>query len=112
MQVAIPAGGEDEARAFYSGVLGFVEIDKPAELQARGGAWFTIDDIELHVGVDDQFGPARKAHPAFIWDDIEALATQLSAGGYATEWDDLMPGRRRFYSRDPFDNRLEFIEST
>ncbi len=71
-----------------------------------------VDDIELHVGVDSDFQPARKAHPAFAWDDIDGLAEQLAAAGHGAEWDDLMTGRRRFYTFDPFGNRLEFIEAT
>lgn len=89
--------------------MGFTEIPKPPALQARGGAWFTMGEAELHVGVEEPFQPAHKAHPAFVWDDIDTLAGRLQVAGYPTVWDDLMEGRRRFYTTDPFDNRLEFI---
>jgi len=91
-------------------VIGFVELDKPQALQARGGAWFKLDSIEFHLGVEDEFRPAHKAHPAFQWDDLDNLAQRLASAGYPVAWDDLIDGTRRFYSADPFGNRLEFIE--
>lgn len=92
------------------GVLGFTEVDKPPRLRSRGGAWFQLDGIELHVGVDAGFAPARQAHPGFHWDNVTALAERLAAAGYPTEWDTSIEGRTRFYSHDPFGNRLEFLE--
>jgi catechol 2,3-dioxygenase-like lactoylglutathione lyase family enzyme len=103
VQVAAPPGCEAAARAFYGGVLGLREIGKPDELRARGGVWFE----QLHVGVEDPFTPARKAHPAFLVDDLDALAERI---GDVT-WDDALPGVRRFYASDPFGNRLEFVEA-
>jgi catechol 2,3-dioxygenase-like lactoylglutathione lyase family enzyme len=106
VQVAAPAECESTARAFYGGVLGFEEIEKPDRLRARGGVWFRIGDgHELHVGVDSDFTPSRKAHPAFAVDDLDALAERI---GDVT-WDDELPGVRRFYASDPFGNRLEFL---
>jgi len=102
VQVAAPPGCEAEARAFYGGVLGLREVEKPKALQARGGVWFE----RLHVGVEEDFRPARKAHPAFVVDDLDALSTRIGA----VEWDDAVPGVRRFYASDPFGNRLEFLE--
>jgi catechol 2,3-dioxygenase-like lactoylglutathione lyase family enzyme len=108
VQLAAPPGGEDEARAFYGGTLGLEEIEKPEPLRARGGAWFRLDGGQaLHIGVDDSFTAARKAHPAFAVDDLDALAAQL---GDVT-WDDALPDVRRFYASDPFGNRLEFMAS-
>ena len=103
VQVAAPAGCEEAARAFYGGVLGLREVEKPAALRARGGVWFE----QLHVGVEDGFVPARKAHPAFAVDDLDALAERIGD----VQWDDAVPGVRRFYAHDPFGNRLEFVQS-
>ena len=106
VQVAAPSGCEAEARAFYGGVLGLEEIAKPEPLRARGGVWFRLGDgQELHVGVDESFTPARKAHPAFAVGDLDALAARI---GDVT-WDDALSGVRRFYATDPFGNRLEFL---
>jgi len=108
VQVAAPPCCESEARAFYGGVLGLEEVAKPVPLRARGGVWFRLPSgQELHVGVDEAFAPARKAHPAFAVDDLDALAARL---GDVT-WDDALPGVRRFYASDPFGNRLEFMQS-
>jgi catechol 2,3-dioxygenase-like lactoylglutathione lyase family enzyme len=104
VQVAAPAGCEEAARAFYGGVLGLREVEKPAALRARGGVWFE----QLHVGVEDGFVPARKAHPAFAVDDLDALADRIGD----VQWDDAVPGVRRFYAPDPFGNRLEFVAVT
>jgi catechol 2,3-dioxygenase-like lactoylglutathione lyase family enzyme len=103
VQVAAPPGCEDAARAFYGGVLGLREVRKPPALAARGGVWFE----QLHVGVEEPFSPARKAHPAFAVDDLDALAARLGD----VRWDDAVPGVRRFYASDPFGNRLEFVQS-
>jgi catechol 2,3-dioxygenase-like lactoylglutathione lyase family enzyme len=106
VQIAGPPGCEAVARAFYGGALGLEEIEKPEPLRARGGVWFRLGGgQELHVGVDDAFAPARKAHPAFAVDDLDALAARLAD----VTWDDTLPGVRRFYASDPFGNRLEFL---
>jgi catechol 2,3-dioxygenase-like lactoylglutathione lyase family enzyme len=111
VQVAMPAGREGEARAFYSGLLGLGELEKPASLAARGGAWFGLPDgRQLHLGVEEPFRPSRKAHPAFVARDIDGLAGRLDAAGSPVLWDDELAPRRRFYGEDPFGNRLEFLE--
>jgi catechol 2,3-dioxygenase-like lactoylglutathione lyase family enzyme len=118
VQVSCPAGGEDAARAFYVAGLGLVEVEKPQALAARGGAWFRwggrdADSIEgkaeLHVGVEADFRPATKAHPALFVDDIDAVAARLEAAGFGVEWDGLYPGHRRFYTADGNGNRVEIL---
>jgi len=108
VQVAAPAGCEAEARAFYGALLGLEEFPKPEALAARGGCWFRAGAQELHVGVEDPFTPARKAHPSFIVTDLDALAAKLTGAGHDVAYDDLIPGTKRFYAADPFGNRLEF----
>jgi catechol 2,3-dioxygenase-like lactoylglutathione lyase family enzyme len=110
VQLACPPGSEDALRAFYGGVLGLTEVPKPAALAARGGCWFRGYGIELHLGVEQDFRPARKAHPGLLVDDLDAWATRLSRVGYDVEFDDHFPGMRRFYSSDCHGNRLEFLE--
>ncbi len=111
VQVAMPAGGEGDARAFYSGLLGLDELEKPAALAARGGAWFALPDgRQLHLGVEDPFRPSRKAHPAFVVSSLDELAEGIEAGGLPARWDEELAPRRRFYGEDPFGNRLEFLE--
>ena len=112
VQVAVPAGRDDEIRAFYGVLLGLAELEKPAALRARGGAWFQVGVHELHLGVEAGFAPARKAHPAFSVDDLDALSATLATAGCEPEWDDAIPGVRRFFVHDPFGNRLELIEAT
>jgi catechol 2,3-dioxygenase-like lactoylglutathione lyase family enzyme len=107
VQVAAPAGCEGEARAFYGGLLGLDEIPKPAALAARGGCWFRAGAQELHVGVEEPFAPARKAHPGLVAGDLEALAARLRGAGHDVAFDDAIPGAKRFYVADPFGNRLE-----
>jgi catechol 2,3-dioxygenase-like lactoylglutathione lyase family enzyme len=109
-QLAMPRGEEAAARAFYSGTLGMAELQKPAVLAARGGCWFRGGGIELHLGVEDPFAPAKKAHPGLLIDDLSGLATALETAGRTVTWDDGFPGYRRFYADDPFGNRLEFLE--
>jgi len=106
VQVAAPPGCEAAAREFYGGLLGLEEVDKPASLHRRGGVWFQ----QLHVGVDEDFRPARKAHPALRVDDIDAIASRLIAAGKRVQWDDALPGTRRFYTSDPWGNRVELLE--
>ncbi len=110
VQLAMPAGGEAAARAFYRDLLGLAEVAKPAALAARGGAWFGAEGLALHLGVEAGFRPARKAHPAFRVADLDALRARLEAAGHPTRTDGLLPGFRRFYADDPFGNRLEFLE--
>jgi catechol 2,3-dioxygenase-like lactoylglutathione lyase family enzyme len=107
VQVAAPRGCEAEARAFYGGLLGLEELPKPVALAARGGCWFRAGVQELHVGVDDPFVPARKAHPGFVVTDLDELAERLRAAGLAVTDDDSIPGARRVHVADPFGNRLE-----
>ena len=111
VQLAIPAGAEAACRAFYVGVLGMTELQKPPELANRGGLWVRSGDVEIHLGVEADFRPARKAHPGIVVADIEALAARLQAAGHATAWDEAIPGVRRFFAADPLGNRLEFIGS-
>jgi len=107
VQVAAPAGCEDAARAFYGGLLELEELPKPAALAARGGCWFRAGAQELHVGVEEQFTPARKAHPGLVADDLVALAGRLREAGHDVVFDEAIPGARRFHVHDPFGNRLE-----
>ncbi|WP_028922079.1 VOC family protein [Pseudonocardia acaciae] len=110
VQLAMPKGQEERARQFYVHILGMLEIDKPEVLAARGGAWFRAGDVELHLGVEEAFRPARKAHPGILVDDLDALADRLATAGQPTAWDDDFPGHRRIYAHDPFGNRLEFLQ--
>ena len=112
VQLAAPPGSEDALRAFYVGVLGMTEIPKPPVLAARGGCWFAAagGTLQIHVGVEEPFHPARKAHPGLRVTDIAAFAERLVARGAPVVWDGDLPGHRRFYSADPVGNRLEFLE--
>ena len=109
IQLACPAGSEDTLREFYGGLLGLAEKPKPTVLAARGGCWFEGFGIELHLGVEADFRPARKAHPGLLWPDLDGLSARLTAAGYAVEWSDELPAYRRFYTADPHGNRLEFL---
>lgn len=110
VQVSCPPGGEDVARAFYRDALGMTEVEKPELLKARGGCWFRAGEAEIHIGVEQDFRPARKAHPAFKVDDLDALAAQLAACGHSVAWDnETIPGRRRFHTVDGHGNRIEFV---
>jgi catechol 2,3-dioxygenase-like lactoylglutathione lyase family enzyme len=110
VQLALPAGGEDDARAFYGAVMGMTELAKPPVLAARGGCWFADGGWAVHLGVEADFRPARKAHPGVLVSGLDALADRLAAAGCPVEWDAEFPGHRRFYACDPFGNRLEFLE--
>ena len=112
VQLAMPTGEEQAARAFFVGVLGMVEIDKPPVLTSRGGAWFRKDGVELHLGVEDDFRPARRGHPAIIVTDLKAVVQALIEAGQNVRWDTDFPGFRRVYADDPFGNRLEFLQPT
>lgn len=109
VQLAIPRDGEDTARRFFVGVMGLTEIRKPPVLAARGGLWVRGDQLEIHLGVEDDFRPARKAHPGILVQDIDAMAARFDAGNVAVTWDDNVPGFRRFYVTDPYENRIEFL---
>jgi catechol 2,3-dioxygenase-like lactoylglutathione lyase family enzyme len=108
VQVSCPPGGEPAARAFYGDVLGIPEVAKPPVLAARGGVWFRTDDVEIHVGVEDAFTPAHKAHPALLVDDVDAVAADAEAAGFAVTWGDF-PGFRRFHTHDGNGNRVEIL---
>lgn len=111
VQIAIPEGEEEKARSFYIGILGFTEISKPPELAKRGGAWFQSENAQLHLGVEADFHPARKAHPAFIVDDLDALITKVQIAGYKTDTSQPpLDGYKRAHVYDPFGNRIEFME--
>lgn len=110
VQLACPPGSEPVLREFYGGVLGLEELRKPAALAARGGCWFRGHGIELHLGVEQDFRPARKAHPGLQVSGLDAWADRLRDAGYPVRFDDEFPGMRRFYTHDPNGNRLEFLE--
>ncbi|MEU0131001.1 VOC family protein [Streptomyces sp. NPDC006289] len=110
VQLAAPPGSEDALRAFYVHVLGLTELPKPPALAARGGCWFGTGPVQLHLGIEEDFRPARKAHPGLCVTGIDAFAARLTGHGVPVEWDDDLPGHRRFHSRDPVGNRLEFLE--
>ena len=112
VQLAMPAGEEMAARAFYGAVLGMTEIGKPPGLAARGGVWFRQGDLELHLGVQRPFRPARKAHPAFLVSDLQDIIRRLQAAGYPATPDTEFPGFERVYTGDVFGNRLEFLQHT
>jgi catechol 2,3-dioxygenase-like lactoylglutathione lyase family enzyme len=111
VQVAAPAGCEPAARAFYGVLLGLEELRKPEPLAARGGCWFQAGNAELHVGVEEPFVPARKAHPGFTVADLDELAARLRAEGIEATVDESIPGTKRFHTADPFGNRLEFRQA-
>jgi catechol 2,3-dioxygenase-like lactoylglutathione lyase family enzyme len=102
-------GARDAARGFYGTLLGLEEIPKPESMQASGGVWFRVSTEELHIGIEDPFTPARKAHPGLRVDaaQLDELAGRLAGAGAPVDWDDRHPGVRRFYTADPFGNRIE-----
>ncbi|NYE75418.1 GNAT superfamily N-acetyltransferase [Microlunatus parietis] len=108
--LASPPDSEAASRTYYADLLGLTEIAKPPALAARGGCWFRGPGYELHLGIEDDFRPARKAHPAIRVGDLDALAERLTAAGRAIRIDDELPGFRRFYADDPHGNRLEFVQ--
>ena len=109
IQLAMPAGEEDKARAFYADLLGVPEVAKPAELAKRGGAWFESSHVKIHLGVEHEFRPARKAHPGLLVEGLAELAVKLRRAGYEVA-DASTSGRPTIYVDDPFGNRLELIE--
>jgi catechol 2,3-dioxygenase-like lactoylglutathione lyase family enzyme len=110
VQLAMPAGREDEARRFYTGVLGIPETPKPPHLAVRGGVWFERGDLKIHLGVEKEFRAAHKAHPALLVTDLAALARDLAAAGRPVVDDEPLEGYRRIYTEDPFGNRIELME--
>jgi catechol 2,3-dioxygenase-like lactoylglutathione lyase family enzyme len=110
VQIAIPRGEEDTARAFYAGVLGLEEVAKPARLAGRGGCWFASGAINLHLGVEDEFRPARKAHPAFLVEGLADLEARCRAAGAEVIDDEGLETHARFFVFDPFGNRIELME--
>jgi len=111
VQVAAPPGSEDDARRFYGELLGMTETPKPEALRARGGVWFACGGHQLHVGIAEPFAPATKAHPALLVrpDELDRLAQRLAAAGCEVKWDEAIPGTRRFYTADPWGNRIELV---
>jgi catechol 2,3-dioxygenase-like lactoylglutathione lyase family enzyme len=112
VQLAAPPGCEQEARAFFGRLLGLSEIEKPEPLRARGGVWFAVGEQQLHVGVDEGFTPALKAHPALRvggGHDLAVLAERLVEAGASVHWDDALVGVQRFYTEDPWGNRIEIV---
>jgi catechol 2,3-dioxygenase-like lactoylglutathione lyase family enzyme len=110
VQLSMPPGEEQRAREFYSGVLGLPEVPKPPELAKRGGAWFENKFLKIHLGVEVDFRPARKAHPALLVEDLRTLVTALRDKGYVVVDDDALEGFTRVYVSDPFGNRIELME--
>jgi catechol 2,3-dioxygenase-like lactoylglutathione lyase family enzyme len=110
VQLAMPAGLEADAVAFYEGVLGIPEVPKPDHLAVRGGCWFERGDLKVHLGVDTDFRPATKAHPAFVVDDVRSIASAVAAAGLAVHDDGPLAGFDRLYVTDPFGNRIELIQ--
>jgi catechol 2,3-dioxygenase-like lactoylglutathione lyase family enzyme len=110
VQLAMPMNGEDRARAFYVDVLGFEEVEKPAILKDRGGVWFTRAAIDLHLGVEEPFIPAKKAHPAFGAPSLDEAIQHLQNRKLAYRRDIDLPTIRRIYIDDPFENRIELLE--
>jgi catechol 2,3-dioxygenase-like lactoylglutathione lyase family enzyme len=110
VQLAMPPGGEERAREFYQGVLGIPEIPKPADMALRGGCWFERGELKVHLGVEAEFRPARKAHPGFIVSDLPGLVARCRAAGFALTEDPSLPGHARVFVQDPFGNRIELME--
>jgi catechol 2,3-dioxygenase-like lactoylglutathione lyase family enzyme len=112
VQLAMPRGREDAARSFYAGVLGMTELPKPPLLAVRGGCWFASGAAVLHLGVEEPFAAARKAHPALLVDDLDGLFGVLTSAGHeCVRADGEIPGVRRFHTHDPFGNRVEFQQA-
>ncbi len=110
VQLTAPPGCEPEARRFFSGLLGLEELEKPEPLRARGGVWFRVGGQQLHVGVEQAFAPARKAHPAFAVSDYDELLARLDGAGVPATDDASIPGARRCHLADPWGNRIELVE--
>jgi catechol 2,3-dioxygenase-like lactoylglutathione lyase family enzyme len=111
VQLAMPPGGEDQARAFYRDVLELVEVPKPDNLARRGGCWFEQGELRIHLGVEEDFQPARKAHPALLVEDLAMLAAKIEVAGYEVVSDEPLEGFERLYVYDPFGNRIELMQT-
>jgi catechol 2,3-dioxygenase-like lactoylglutathione lyase family enzyme len=109
VQLAMPPGEEAAATEFYEGLLGIPRVTKPSHLEVRGGCWFESSNVRIHLGVESDFRPALKAHPAFIVESLDALRSRLSDAGVSIVDDQPLPDFRRFYASDPFGNRIEFL---
>jgi catechol 2,3-dioxygenase-like lactoylglutathione lyase family enzyme len=107
----MPAGQEASARKFYEGVLGIPEVPKPFPQNTRGGVWFETTEIRIHLGIEPDFRPARKAHPAILVSDLKALAARFQAAGITIIAGEPLDGYEHLYVSDPFDNRLEFLQA-
>jgi catechol 2,3-dioxygenase-like lactoylglutathione lyase family enzyme len=112
VQVAIPVASEERARAFYSDILGFTEISKPPQMAERKSIWFIAGDVNLHLGLEPDFAPAKRAHPAFVVDGLDAILAACDHAGFAHKPDTSFNGFRRVHVFDPFGNRLELMERT
>lgn len=110
VQLAMPAGQEDAAREFYSGLLNIPEVPKPPELAKRGGVWFERGPVKVHLGIDPNFHPARKAHPGLLVRELAALVRKLLESGVRVSEAEALPGYHHVYAEDPFGNRLELME--
>lgn len=110
VQLAMPAGREADAVAFYAGVLGMTEVQKPDHLAVRGGCWFESGSAVVHLGVDPEFRPATKAHPALLTDDLAAVVRSVERAGSAVITDQPLEGFQRVYVLDPFGNRIELLQ--
>ena len=112
VQIAIPVGGEARAREFYTGVLRLTEVAKPPEMAGRNSLWFISGRVNLHLGIEADFHPAKRAHPALIVDDLDDIVAACEGAGLATKPDTSFNNFRRVHIFDPFGNRLELMEST
>lgn len=112
VQLAMPPGQEEMARRFYGGVLGMVEIPKPSKLARRGGCWFESGRVQLHLGVEPDFRPAKKAHPALRCRDYDGLMSRLRSAAVEITNDESVPGVQRCHIADPFGNRIELIRDS
>ena|SRR5215813_573717 len=112
IQIAAPKDCEPEARRFFGDLLKLEEIEKPEPLKSRGGCWFRVGSKQLHIGIEEDFRPATKAHPAFAVDNLDELFDLLTAAHVPCQWDTTVAGVRRFFAKDPWGNRLEFTEPT
>lgn len=110
VQLAMPPGGESEAVRFYEGLLGITNVPKPAALAVRGGCWFVHDELQIHLGVEEDFRPAKKAHPALLVHGLTELVERLSDHGVEARWDTELPNYLRAFISDPFGNRIELME--
>lgn len=112
VQIAIPKGGEDLGRAFFGALLGLDELPKPLDMATRGGCWFAMSGCQIHLGIDADFRAAEKAHVALNTADLDELRARLDKAGYKTQDDSVVDGRHRFFTHDPFGNRIEFMDRT